>query len=144
MTNPSTHHRSAPRGRVRGREQVVPDAAPARASSTRERVTTIAGLNVLAGLWLIIAPFVLGYSDGDPIWNDVVFGAVVLVLAGARSLFFPRQVWLSWINALVGAWLFASLFWLDSSATARWNDGIMGVIVFVLALAAASEMPGRR
>jgi hypothetical protein len=147
MTNPSTHHRSAPRGRVRGREQIptgVLDTAPAGAPSTRERVATIAGLNVLAGIWLIIAPFVLGYADGDPIWNDVIFGAVVLVLAGARSLFFPRQVWLSWINALVGAWVFASAFWLDSSATASWNDAILGVIVFVLALAAASELPSRR
>ena len=40
--------------------------------------------------------------------------------------------------------MFASLFWLDSSATARWNDGVLGVIVFVLALAAASETPRGR
>jgi hypothetical protein len=33
------------------------------------------GLNVLAGIWLIIAPFVLGYDDGDPYWNDIVFGS---------------------------------------------------------------------
>jgi hypothetical protein len=30
---------------------------------TREQqVTTASGLNILAGLWLIISPFVLGYS----------------------------------------------------------------------------------
>jgi hypothetical protein len=45
------------------------------------------GLNVLAGIWIIIAPFVLGYDDGDPYWNDLVLGAIVFVLGliSARS-----------------------------------------------------------
>jgi hypothetical protein len=38
---------------------------------------TAAGINVLAGIWLIIAPFVLGYGNGDPYWNDIFFGAIV-------------------------------------------------------------------
>jgi len=36
---------------------------------------------VLAGIWLIIAPFVLGYSDTtSALWNDIVLGIVVAVV----------------------------------------------------------------
>lgn len=96
------------------------------------------GLNVLAGLWLIIAPFVLGYGNGDPYWNDIVSGAIVAVFAFARVAGAHRASWLSYLNMLIGAWIFASAFWLDSTGRAAWNDVILGVIVFVLALATAS------
>jgi len=101
-------------------------------------VATASGLNVLAGIWLIIAPFVLGYQNGDPIWNDVVFGAIVAVLAFARTTFAKRASELSWINALIGVWLFVSAFWLDSSGTAGTNDIILGCVVFVLSALSAS------
>jgi len=104
-------------------------------------VATASGLNALAGIWLIIAPFVLGYRTGDPYWNDIVFGAIVLVLGAVRAFGAYRQSWISWVNALVGVWIFVSAFWLDSSGRAIWNDIILGVIVFVLAMlsAGASE-----
>jgi hypothetical protein len=104
----------------------------------RDEVATASGLNVLAGIWLIIAPFVLNYRDDDPIWNDVVFGAIVFVLALVRVSGAYREHWMSWINALIGVWLFISAFWLDSSNTAGWNDVILGIIVFVLGSASAS------
>lgn len=43
----------------------------------RSEVVGLSGLNVLAGIWLIIAPWVLVYGARDPKWNDVVFGAIV-------------------------------------------------------------------
>ncbi len=34
---------------------------------------------VLAGAWLIIAPFVLGYSTNAlALWNDIILGLIVL------------------------------------------------------------------
>ncbi len=99
---------------------------------------TASGLNVLAGVWLIIAPFVLGYSDSDPYWNDIVFGAIVVVLGLARLSGAYRAAWLSWINALIGAWIFISAWWLDATSTAAWNDVIAGAVIFVLAILSAS------
>jgi hypothetical protein len=96
------------------------------------------GLNVLAGIWLIIAPFVLGYDNGDPYWNDIVFGAIVAVLALARVAGAYRAAWMSWLNMLIGAWIFISAFWLDNTANAGTNDIILGAIVFLLALVSAS------
>lgn len=104
----------------------------------RDEVLTASGLNVLAGIWLIIAPFVLGYSNGDPYWNDIIFGAIIAVLALARVSGAYRMPELSWINALIGAWIFVSAFWLDDSARASWNDVILGIVVFVLAISSAT------
>ena len=104
----------------------------------RGTVRIASGLNVLAGIWLIIAPFVLGYRDGDPYWNDIVFGAIVAILALARVSGAYRASWLSWVNMLIGAWIFISAFWLDATSTAGVNDIILGAIVFVLGLVSAT------
>ncbi|MCL4299135.1 MAG: SPW repeat protein [Anaerolineae bacterium] len=42
-----------------------------------------------AGVWLVVSPFVLGYSTvSAALWNDLIVGAVVIVLAawGAAGL----------------------------------------------------------
>jgi hypothetical protein len=104
----------------------------------RSIVIAASGLNVLAGIWLIIAPFVLGYSNGDPYWNDIVFGAIVTVLALARVSGAYRASWMSWLNMLIGAWIFVSAFWLDNTSNAGTNDIILGAIVFVLGLISAT------
>jgi hypothetical protein len=133
-------------GRFQATDPVGGDPTPAAPTPPpggdwRAGVATASGLNALAGIWLIIAPFVLGYRNGDPYWNDIVFGAIVLVLGAIRAFGAHRQSWISWVNALIGVWIFISAFWLDSSGRAIWNDIILGVIVFVLAMlsAGASE-----
>jgi SPW repeat len=114
--------------------------APAAGSVAGWRSTVMAasGLNVIAGIWLIIAPFVLGYGGGDPYWNDIVFGAITGLIALARVAGAYRASWLSWLNALIGVWIFVSAFWLDATSTAQTNDIVLGAIVFVLAIASAT------
>jgi hypothetical protein len=97
----------------------------------------LSGLNVLAGIWLIIAPWVLGYSAEDPRWNDVVFGIIVGVFALTRAFGAYREDWLSWVNALIGVWLFVAAFTIDQTSVARWNDIVLGIIVFGLAIGSA-------
>jgi hypothetical protein len=49
------------------------------------------------------------------------------------------------INLLAGAWLFFSHWWLGyTRSDPTWNDVIFGIIVFVLALARLSRLPGAR
>ncbi|HHJ06386.1 MAG TPA: hypothetical protein ENK24_02685 [Anaerolineae bacterium] len=44
-------------------------------------------VNALFGLWLIVAPFILTYAGVTAaIWNDIIVGIVVLVLAGWAAL----------------------------------------------------------
>lgn len=99
-----------------------------------------AALNVLAGIWLIISPFVLGYTGADATWNPIVFGAIVCALALLRLAGGARAATLSVVNMGIGVWLFISAFWLASSSQASWNVGILGVIVFVLGAWASAPM----
>jgi hypothetical protein len=99
----------------------------------RDEVIGAAGLNVIAGIWLILSPWILGYTGPDATWNPIVFGAIVLVLALARLAKPAGTQALSAINGLIGVWLFISGFWLADSAQASWNVWIVGAIVFIMA-----------
>lgn len=93
------------------------------------------GINFLLGLWLIVSPWVLGYTaDTWPAWNSYVVGAVIAILA-AISLT-AHQKWEHWATLAVAAWLIVSPWVLDYTAlqTVFWNHIITGVIVGALAL----------
>lgn len=39
-------------------------------------------INFILGLWLIISPFLLGYSDVRPaMWNQIIVGILVLIFS---------------------------------------------------------------
>lgn len=47
-------------------------------------------LNLIVGLWLIAAPFVLGYTQQTgPMWNQIIVG----LLIGADALWAAVQIW---------------------------------------------------
>jgi len=126
------------------RERVADDV-PLAVGDWRTVVAGASGLNVLAGVWLILAPFVLAYGDGDPVWNDVIFGAATAIIALVRVSGAYRSAWLSWVNALIGAWIVLSAFVLDETSTASSNDVIVGVLIVVIALVSISATDeGRR
>jgi hypothetical protein len=48
---------------------------------------SLSWINFVLGLWLIIAPFALRYSTvSTAMWNNVIVGIVVAVLAIIRAL----------------------------------------------------------
>jgi hypothetical protein len=142
----TTHQRQ--RERLRSRPAAERQPRPAHesfdqpsaptAADWRREVIGWSGLNVLAGIWLIISPFVLNYSGKDATWNPIVFGAIVGVLALARAAGAFRASALSALNMAIGVWLFISAWWLADTARAAWNVGILGVVVFVLGALSAS------
>jgi hypothetical protein len=82
----------------------------------RETVQWTSGINVVAGLWLIIAPFVLGYEDIQAaLWNDVLVGIMVAAFAVARLARPLMNPSWSWINALLGLWLIVAPFVLAAA-----------------------------
>ncbi|MGH7237171.1 MAG: SPW repeat protein [Candidatus Saccharimonadales bacterium] len=38
-------------------------------------------LNGVSGIWMVIAPFILGYATTVSYWNEVIIGAIVAILA---------------------------------------------------------------
>ena len=99
-------------------------------SSAIGQVKLASGLNVLAGIWEVLAPFILGYAaEATPTTNAILVGLIVTVLAAIRFLGAYRAAWMSWVNAALGAWLIAAPFILGYFGTPRINDIILGIII---------------
>lgn len=99
---------------------------------------TSAIILLLAGLWLIIAPFVLNYASlGASSINDIILGIAVAVLA--LILMGARQNWASWLALLAGIWMVIAPFALGYSSigTVVANDVILGIIVAIFGIASA-------
>tara|TARA_R110000772_G_scaffold167377_2_gene279094 strand:- start:1033 stop:1395 length:363 start_codon:yes stop_codon:yes gene_type:complete len=94
------------------------------------------GLNIVAGLWLVLAPHVFGYTEvASAIWNDAAVGVVVFVLAVIRTMAPLQFENISWTNVVIGSWLFFAPWILGypEGIAATWNDLIVGAIIVSLA-----------
>jgi len=99
------------------------------------QVDFASGANIVLGAWLVISPFILGYSGNSAaLWNDIIFGVVILLLAWARVANPGGVSALSWINAVIGLWLIAVpfVFGFSTDPTALWNNIISGALVTIL------------
>ncbi len=104
-------------------------------TATNDQVTWASGLSVLAGLWLLISPWVLGFSDQQsPLWNAVILGIVIAVLAFIRAGGWYQAVWLAWVNLVLGIWVVISPWILGFSGqnAPLWDAVVVGVIVVIL------------
>jgi hypothetical protein len=77
---------------------------------------------LVLGLWLIVSPFSLGFRSVPMIWNDIISGILVTVLA--MIAFSTKRVWAAWANTFVGLWLaFAPIAFRTPDAAAYENAG---------------------
>lgn len=121
-----------------------PVSRDGRESPEGNSVKVASGLNVVTALWLIAAPFLLAYAGiTAAVWNDILIGITVLILAGIRVAKPERNAGLSWTNLVLGLWLIAAPFVLSYAGTAAalWNDVIVGVVVASLATWSALATP---
>lgn len=92
-------------------------------------------INLILGIWLIITPFLFGFSGQTmALRNAVISGIVTSVIAlGAVSAF---MVWEEWLNFIVGLWLIVSPWVLGFSmvTAAVWNLVIVGLLVVFFSL----------
>lgn len=103
---------------------------------TQASSRTASTINVILGIWLIVAPFILGTNSSTAVlWNDIILGIVVVVMAGTR-LSNVQITWPSWVNVIAGLWLIIAPFVLGYStmANARYEDIIVGIVVALVAL----------
>lgn len=61
------------------------------------RYSRFAWINVVLGIWLMVAPFVLRYGDdyilagvNRPLWNDIMLGILVVVLSWVSATMATR------------------------------------------------------
>jgi membrane protein YdbS with pleckstrin-like domain len=74
-----------------------------------ERWKIASGLNILVGLLLIIAPFVLGFwHSTSPTATSILFGVFIAVIAALHVFRMPLASWMAWANVILGIALFFS------------------------------------
>lgn len=106
-------------------------------------IDTASSINLIVGIWLILAPFVLNYAFyGANAANDVILGIVIAILALVRMTN-HQLVWPSWLTLVAALWLIVSPFVLGYSGIAQviWNDIIAGIVVGALAITSAAGNP---
>ena len=128
------------RERPPGHELAEETAPPSYPGPAGGRLSLITDIGVLvAGAWLIVAPFVLGF-DGTARWNTLITGILIVVLAAVRLVSPPKTSRLGLVHLVLGVWLIASPFLLgygDVLEASR-NSYFTGAVVAVLALASAA------
>ena len=99
----------------------------------QQNIKTANWLIVIAGIWLIVAPFILGFSGTFLSLNDVVTGIIIALVSLIAIGVSEEGKWLNWINMLLGAWIFITPFFLMSVGNAgMWNNLIIGIITVAL------------
>ncbi|MFI9006066.1 SPW repeat protein [Actinosynnema sp. NPDC053489] len=109
--------------------------SPARRGAGWDAVVTFGvAVSFLAGLWLLMAPFALGYrvGDFDPRWNDVLAGFAVAVCSLVHALASRETPWLAPVLAVVGLWLVLVSF----TRAGEVSVAVVGVVVLVAGSAA--------
>lgn len=103
-------------------------------------------MNVVLGVWLISAPWALGYRSSTAKSEDVVFGAaVILVSLWIANASLPRAGAL-WTLIMFSVWIFIAPWILGYAAypNATANDIAVGIAIFTVtvALLEPSRVPG--
>jgi ABC-type Co2+ transport system permease subunit len=108
----------------------TPGVAGSKAAST---------IVLLAGVWFFFSPWIFGASGHGDAWNAWIVGALLFVLGVIRVSRPLGTTSLSWLNALMGAWVFFSPWiYAYTTNTGRFiNSLCVGVTVFVLAVVSA-------
>lgn len=99
-------------------------------------------INLLAGIWLFISPWVYrDYLDSNA-WNCWIVGFLIALFAVIHMSNPLSTRFLSYCNMVLGAWTFASPWIYNYTAqTGRFvNSLCVGVIVFIFAVSAAASI----
>lgn len=91
--------------------------------------------NAVAGAWLIVSPWVLGFQGISPAMWAMVATGIVLGAVALGATFVPQQ-WEEWTEVALAVWLAVSPWVLGFAAkeAAMTNAVLVATVVMVLAL----------
>jgi hypothetical protein len=99
-------------------------------------------VTVLAGVWLVISPWVMKYQDLDfATWSAVAIG-LMLILSEVVAYFRPGA-WEEMLDLVLGAYLLASPYLLGFEKTIKVADNVamVGVLIIGLAIIGLMDEP---
>lgn len=93
-------------------------------------------INLIAGVWLLISPWVLGFGAMHLASANFVVVGVLIALLSALVLWHPQDGWASWATLFLGIWLIFSpyIYGFNDLLTPTTNSIVLGVIVAAVAL----------
>lgn len=97
------------------------------------------GLTVLSGLFVALAPWIVGFSDSAAlVRSNLVVGIAVALLGAGFAMAYERTHRLTWVCPVLGAWTIVSV-WVVSGAEATTpiilSNVLGGVAVLLLGIA---------
>jgi hypothetical protein len=107
-------------------------------SSTRAQIAD--GLTLLAGLYLAISPWVVGFQGFRNLTiNNLIVGLAVVALAMGLASAFGRTYGVSWLVPLLGIWAIIAPWVIRGQPVTTgtvWNNVVTGAVIVVCSLAA--------
>ena len=104
----------------------------------------ISWINILLGVWLVIAPFALSTVIPNETWtaNDIILGILLIAASWTIVSMAAPSTGIAWFEVLCGIWLIVAPFILRYSTAhvKLGNDVISGIIAIVIAAIAMSGM----
>lgn len=101
------------------------------------------GLTVLAGLFVALSPWIVGFSESTLAVNNLIIGLAIAVLGAGFAAAYERTHRLVWVCPLLGVWTIIAV-WTVSGAEATTGEVVSNVIggaaVVLLGLAAMAPM----
>jgi hypothetical protein len=86
------------------------------------------GLNVLVGLWLILAPALITFNSSAMVISSIATGLALIALAGGHELQLSKT-WEGWLGMLVGLWaVIAPFAFAGTTLGAAWASVVGGVL----------------
>ena len=114
----------------------APPGSTAEETENIRMLKWVSGLAILLGLWIVLIPFAMTSTE-TAIWNNVIVGAAIIILAGAN---FYRMtdghlgnIGVSSLIALLGLWMLVVPFVFEMGSTdLLWSTAIAGLIIAAL------------
>lgn len=96
------------------------------------------GLTLLAGLYLAMSPWIVGFNDLSALaGNNLISGVAVTLLALGLASAYGRTHGIAWVTPLIGVWTIIAPWVVagDVSTTATvWSNVVIGIVVVIVGL----------
>lgn len=104
------------------------------------KVSWVYYANMVLGLWLLAGPPTFGYRAPEMVWNDLIAGALLIILSYVALK--PYNLWAQWSVIFLGILMFITpmIFWAKEGA-AFLNNYMIATLVISFSIIVAKQ-PG--
>jgi sulfite exporter TauE/SafE len=96
---------------------------------------SINSLAALIGVWFIIAPWVVNFSDDkSALWTSVIIGALQLITSLLGFSGSGWSSWQNWISLLSGVWFIIFPFVYTLKTEEIWASVVLGAVTVIIGL----------